>query len=167
MVDEQRDPSSAQSSPDLLNELVLGKRGFQSLDLVSLVGEYVSARLVDILEQQNLDVLGVEGLESLCGAPLGQRCAKAVAGRRGVKGGRGRGRQAAVRDLSRQRRPDVLRCGHFGVVVVVVKVATLLRRQGRPNEMARSIKVMVVALIDLAGFHRSFGRLPKVSSDGH
>jgi hypothetical protein len=50
---------------DLLNELVLGQRSLESLNLVALLSQDVLASDVDVLEQQDLDILGVEGLELL------------------------------------------------------------------------------------------------------
>ena len=51
--------------PNLLNELVLRKRGLESLDLVALGLQNFLSSDIDILEKYNLDVLGVEGLEVL------------------------------------------------------------------------------------------------------
>lgn len=51
--------------PDLLNELVLRQRRLEEFNLVALVSQNVLASLIDVLEQQNLDVLGIEGLQSL------------------------------------------------------------------------------------------------------
>lgn len=52
-------------SPDFLNELILGKRSLQSFDLIALARENIPSGLVDILQQQDLDILGVEGLQNL------------------------------------------------------------------------------------------------------
>nr|POE56575.1 hypothetical protein CFP56_33547 [Quercus suber] len=49
--------------PDLLDQLVLRERTLEGFDLVALLGEDVAAGLVDVLEQQDLDVLGVERLQ--------------------------------------------------------------------------------------------------------
>lgn len=51
--------------PDFLNELILGKRSLQSFDLIALARENIPSGLVDILQQQDLDILGVEGLQDL------------------------------------------------------------------------------------------------------
>lgn len=52
-------------SPNLLNELVFWQRRLEELDLVALGLEDVPPRLVHILQEQDLDVFGVEGLELL------------------------------------------------------------------------------------------------------
>lgn len=52
--------------PDLLNELLLGKRSLQGLDLVALGFEDVLATLVDVFQEQDLDVCCLKGLELLC-----------------------------------------------------------------------------------------------------
>jgi hypothetical protein len=55
---------------DLLNQLVLWQAGLDRLDLVALVFEDLHASIVYVLEQQDLDVLGVERLQlfrELCG----------------------------------------------------------------------------------------------------
>lgn len=57
--------------PNLLNELILWKRGLVKLDLVSLLAENVLSSLVDVLEKEDLDVLSVEGLQLLVGLLLG------------------------------------------------------------------------------------------------
>lgn len=51
------------NAPNLLNELVLGERGLESLNLVALLLQNVLARDIDVLEKENLNVLGVEGLQ--------------------------------------------------------------------------------------------------------
>ncbi|KAI7491367.1 hypothetical protein KC351_g26 [Hortaea werneckii] len=51
---------------DLLNQFVLRERALEDFDLVALLLQDVLARLVDVLEQQDFDVLGVERLQALC-----------------------------------------------------------------------------------------------------
>ena len=70
--------------PDLLNQLILGQRRLESLDLIALLSQNVLTSDVDVLEEQNLDILGVEGLE-LLGRGDGT-VAGAEAGRGGVEG---------------------------------------------------------------------------------
>lgn len=48
-------------SPDLLDQLVLWQRRLQGFHLVALLGQDVLTALIDILQQQNLDICGVEG----------------------------------------------------------------------------------------------------------
>ena len=55
-------------SLDFLNKLVLWQRGLQRLDLVALPLQNVNTGLVDILQQQDLDILGIEWFELLCAA---------------------------------------------------------------------------------------------------
>lgn len=52
--------------PDLLNELVLGKRSLQGLDLVALGFEDVLTALVDVFQEQDLDVCCLKRFELLC-----------------------------------------------------------------------------------------------------
>jgi len=52
-------------APNLLDELVLGQRSLEELNLVPLASENVSARLVHVFQQQDLDVPGVERFELL------------------------------------------------------------------------------------------------------
>jgi hypothetical protein len=62
------DPSEngrGKDSPNLLDELVFWQRSLEELDLVALGLEDIPSRLVHVLEKQDLDVLGVEGLELL------------------------------------------------------------------------------------------------------
>ena len=58
--------------PNLLNELVLGQRGLDSLDLVALGPQDLLSGDIDVLEKQDLDILGVERLENLGGATAGE-----------------------------------------------------------------------------------------------
>lgn len=67
--------SQGRGLPNLLNELVFGERGLESLDLVALLGQDIFSCLIDIFEKQNFDVLGVEGLQKLGGWPLGKSSA--------------------------------------------------------------------------------------------
>ena len=121
--------------PNLLNQLILGQRRLESLDLIALLSQDVLASDVDVLEQQNLDILGVEGLELLGrgnGAVDG-----AEAGRRGVKGsGRASRRVEAVGDGSRGAGAiadgDVLCSRHVVVLCSVVKE----RQERRGSEHA-------------------------------
>lgn len=78
-------------APDLLNQLVLGERGLESLNLVALAPQDLLAADVDILQKQDLNVLSVEGLERLGGAATGDGAAPAAG--RGVEGGSGRARE--------------------------------------------------------------------------
>jgi hypothetical protein len=89
---------------DLLDQLVLGERALESLDLVLLSLEDGLAGLVDVLEEQDLNVLGVEGLE-LLGLGLRLACTEAVQG--AVEGGSWAGRDLVgaakgVRDGGRE-----------------------------------------------------------------
>ena len=43
--------------PNLLNELVLGQRGLESLDLVALGSQDLLSSDIDVLEEQDLDIL--------------------------------------------------------------------------------------------------------------
>lgn len=52
-------------SPDLLNELVFGQGGLESLYLVPLLPQEVLASLVDILEEEDFDVMGVKWFQGL------------------------------------------------------------------------------------------------------
>lgn len=52
-------------SPDLLNKLVLRQRSLEELDLVALFRQDVSARLVYILQQKDLDVGCLKRLQLL------------------------------------------------------------------------------------------------------
>jgi hypothetical protein len=63
--------------PDLLNELVLGERGLESLNLVALSLQDLLSSNIDILEKQNLNVLGVEGLQVLGRATVREGSAEA------------------------------------------------------------------------------------------
>lgn len=74
---------------DLLNKLILGERALEGLDLVLLSLEDGLASLVDVLEEQDLDVLGVERLKLL---GLRLRLARAEAVQRAVEGCGGAGR---------------------------------------------------------------------------
>lgn len=67
--------------PNLLNELVLGQGGLESLDLVALGSQNLLSSYIDVLEKQDLDILGVERLENLGGT--------ATAGEVGGPAGRG------------------------------------------------------------------------------
>lgn len=49
--------------PNLLNELIFGERRLEEFHLVTLRRQDITAGLVHILQQQNLDVLGREGFE--------------------------------------------------------------------------------------------------------
>lgn len=73
-------------SPDSLNELVFRQRRLEGLDLVALLPEGVLTRLIDIFKQQDINVLGVKGLQLLGRNTLGQ--AAAPARRRGLHSGR-------------------------------------------------------------------------------
>ena len=89
---------------DLLDELVLGQRGLEGLDLVALASQNFAAALVDVLQQQDLDILGVKGLE-LLGFSDGSRAG-------GVEGG---SRRHGCRDAQARFRPgngDVLCFSH-------------------------------------------------------
>jgi hypothetical protein len=66
--------------PNLLNELVLGKRGLESLDLVALSLQDLLSSYIDILEKQNLDVLCVEGFQVLGRATVREGSAEARGG---------------------------------------------------------------------------------------
>ena len=64
---------------DLLNELFLGQRGLEELNLVTLGLEDILTGLVYILEEQDLNVLSVEGLELLGRRAVGE-CGRHEAG---------------------------------------------------------------------------------------
>jgi hypothetical protein len=49
------------ATPNLLNQLILRQRSLQSFNLITLRGQYISATLVDVLQEQDLDVLRIEG----------------------------------------------------------------------------------------------------------
>lgn len=53
--------------PDLLDQLILRQRGLESLHLVALLLQNITSSLVYILEEKDLDILGVEGLQLLGG----------------------------------------------------------------------------------------------------
>lgn len=75
--------------PNLLNELIFRQRGLEEFDLVTLLGQDLTAGLVDVLKEENLDVFCGEWLEVLRvdeGNDAVQR--RAVAGGR-VEGGGG------------------------------------------------------------------------------
>lgn len=55
---------------DLLNKLILWQRRLQRLNLVALATEDIPSGLVHILQEQNLDVLGLEWLELLWGTSM-------------------------------------------------------------------------------------------------
>ena len=50
---------------DLLDQLLLWQRGLDRFHLVSLILEHLLAQLVHVFEEQDLDVLCVERLQSL------------------------------------------------------------------------------------------------------
>jgi len=58
------------NSPNLLNQLVLGQRSLLEFDLVALALQDILASLVDIFQEQDLDILSVEGLEMLGRCPV-------------------------------------------------------------------------------------------------
>lgn len=62
-------PREAQLShtPDLFNQLVFGQTRLVKVNLVTLVPQDILARLVHVLQEQNLDVFGRKGLELLGG----------------------------------------------------------------------------------------------------
>ena len=68
------------ASPNFLNKLILGKRGLQGLNLISLFPQDVLACGVHVLQKQNLDILCVEGLKQLFGGRPLRQC-PAPAGR--------------------------------------------------------------------------------------
>lgn len=51
--------------PDLFNQLVLWQRRLKTFNLVALSGQDILTTLIDIFQQQDLDVLGVERLQLL------------------------------------------------------------------------------------------------------
>lgn len=120
--------------PDLLDQLIFRQRRLEGFHLVALGRENVPSGLVDILQQQDLDVLRVEGLEDLGHAPPGQQAAETRRGRLQRRGGRGgkilapagddgsRGRGAGV-DIASGRHGD----GWLRVVVCVSVVSWVVR----------------------------------------
>lgn len=85
--------SIKQDVPNLLNQLVFRKRRLEEFHLVALLLQNIAASLVDILQKQDLDVLGGKGLQVLRIDQRNRpRQGRAVAGGR-VEGGRGGGRE--------------------------------------------------------------------------
>lgn len=78
--------------PDLFNELVLRQGGLQGFYLVALTSKDVSSGLVDIFQQQDLNVLGIEGLQDF-GNAFTRLQSGAKAGGRRLEGGSGRRRK--------------------------------------------------------------------------
>lgn len=100
------------NSPDLFDELILGQRGLEELDLVALLGEDIAAGLVHILEQQDLDVLGGKGLE-MFGIGEGDGAVSQAGGGGLIRGGGGGGEMQTLGDAAgRKVGVDVL--GHGG-----------------------------------------------------
>ena len=99
--------------PDFLNELVLWQRRLEELDLVALRCENVLRRLVDVLQEENLDVFGSERLQVLRGGG-GFRGGAGVKGAGGrVEGGGGRCRDAqGVCDGVGRASDNILRVRH-------------------------------------------------------
>lgn len=85
--------------PNFINELILGQRRLQSFNLVALFSKDVFAGLVDVLEEQNLDVLGVERLQELGGGPPGESRSAKAGGRRMKRSSRGSRETKAGRDF--------------------------------------------------------------------
>jgi len=107
---------------NLLNELVLGQRGLESLDLVALSSQDLLSSDIDVLEKQDLDILGVERLENLGGAATAGEVGGPARRRRVERSDWGGGKVLvpAVRDFalssSREAASDILRSRrHDGV----------------------------------------------------
>jgi hypothetical protein len=108
------------AAPNFLNQLILRQRSLQSLDLITLRGQYITAALIDVLQEQDLDILGVEGLQLLWCRSGSSKLCPAKAGWWGMESC-GRRYAETVRNCSRKSigRPDNILClsGHDFVIV--------------------------------------------------